>query len=178
MHLPEWEPQKVSGPELPTSRNWPKASIWLTVACTVLAPIGAILGRGMLRRRIGRVHQIVPGSTISRPLSVVLERHGDGEYHYGLLFHATWRGRYTRLSWYSVLDTRLCDRGPVQGWQGHRGQLENDKVEVVVFLPRSWLILQGFLPLQAAIWRRQPYPLQDSNQLLDSFWLESFADQP
>ena len=165
----------VPKPDRSVSRSCSRAALWLAGLCTALAAAGVLTEQGRLRRRVGRMRQMVPGSSIARPVSVVLERHRDGEYHYGLLFRRARRERSTRLSWYSVLDTRLCDRGPISNWQARSGSPAGSELDVVVFLPRSWLVFQGFLPLRAALARREPHRMRDEQLLLESFWLEAYG---
>jgi hypothetical protein len=138
---------------------------------------GLFISQGGFRRRIDHVRQVVPGSVIARPHATVVARHADGEYHYGLLFRAPWRGRDSRIAWHSVLDTRFCDRGPVERWQCNTRSYDGTTIEVVVFLPRSWLILQGFLPLHAVAAVQRPHRLRSPETLLQSFWLEEYEVQ-
>jgi hypothetical protein len=133
-----------------------------------------VVDRGGLRRRVGSVRHMVPGSVLVRPYAATMERHADGECHYGLLFRTPWRGKNSRIAWYSTLDTRLCDRGPIRRWQCNPRSLEGDTLDVVVYLPRSWLILHGYLPLGIALAPGSARSLRDQPSLLRSFWLEEY----
>jgi len=158
----------------PDSLRSCKRRFWLLGAALGLSAIG-LIERGGLRHRVGSVRRMVPESTLVHPASVVVERHNDGEYHYGLLFLVLRHQVQLRLAWYSELDTHLCDRGPIRNWQGRPGYSDDQSLAVVLFLPRSWLILQGFLPLRAGFDRQHPHPLRDQELLLRSFWLEAFG---
>jgi hypothetical protein len=140
----------------------------------LLAIAWVIVDRGGLRRHIAPTWPVVPGSKIVQPASLATERHPDGEYHYGLRFFAPWRGERSRMMWRSRLDTRLSSRGPIEHWQCNTRSYDGHIVEVVVYLPRSWLVLHGFLPLTAAITPGAPQRLRDEPMLLRSFWLEVY----
>ncbi|MGV3724020.1 MAG: hypothetical protein ACO1SX_24270 [Actinomycetota bacterium] len=166
----------AADPGLTVARRRARARLCLFGAWALaIAAAGVLVDRGGLRRRIGHVRRVAPNSTLLYPRSLVLERHGDGEVHYGLLFRTPSRGRYSRLAWHSVLDTHLCDRGPIERWQGRMRSFDEQTLEVIVFLPRSWLILQGFLPLRAGLSRRRPHALRDEKTLLGSFWMEAYG---
>jgi hypothetical protein len=140
------------------------------------------LHRLIVTGRLRRPSQAAPAAHAKRgglapAMRVFAEAGSSGAWHYGLLFYfrregdgAVWQPR-------SALRTWSLRSGPLQQWTLRPLSVQAPVAVRYLLIPRSWLILNGFLPPAAAVWRTREFGLRDEAVLLRAFWLES-QDSP
>lgn len=156
-----------------------RAAGWLAGGL-VLCAWGAVaaLQGGALRVRVpgsplDKEH--TPGVSVYRPVDVTPFRDERGEVHYGLLFELPKGidpGRFEKKC--SLSTGKFTPHGPLAYWalRASPGAARLGYVQFLFLIPRRWLILNGFLGPQAALFRDWKFQLSNSGLLQDSFWLE------
>lgn len=97
--------------------------------------------------------------------------------HYGLLFELP----------DGVADTDVIKRsrrrilpvsshGGLAGWPIRRASPNPDDRNRVIGIPRSWLILYGYLPVTVVFNQDKPAEIRNREKLMQEFWLEVPVD--
>lgn len=105
------------------------------------------------------------------PCGLFAEILDDGQYHYGLLFTLPAGVYPDRVQKCSRLSTR-SRHGTVQQWSLTRPVPFMLPGLYTLLIPRSWLILNGFLPLSVMWQRDKPAFFRREEVLFENFWLE------
>ena len=113
-----------------------------------------------------RVIDTKPGQTSVRPTRVMAEVFEDGCYHYGLVFDEVVHAKpQYRVTWKRVVCSACLLTSLAPPRRLKDGQL-------VRLLPRSRLILFGFLPVGVIFAPRRRFELRSVEVLLSSSWAE------
>jgi hypothetical protein len=147
--------------------------VWPLAGSAGLAATASLLIRsGALRRRGSAAVTCAGPVRVIKPVCALAEVHRQGEWHYGLLFAVPPGAALQGFRKRSSLHTGSLRKGRIEQWNLRRVRSVSGRPAALLLIPRSWLVLNGFLPLAAAVMRRQRFLLRDEQQLLQVFWLE------
>lgn len=135
--------------------------------CVVVPP-------GQSRRGAGTSNLPSSGRTASRlhPGGIYTRIHEDGQCHYGLLFSFPADAAPGEARKRSHFNTQFGGRwGPLERWRLAPDPCGEDGVWRLL-IPRTWLVLHGFLTLKSLLRPDRRYSLNRADELRAGFWLE------
>jgi hypothetical protein len=151
----------------------------LTGSAILAATLYRLIVTGRLRRR--SLPHTLSNTSRNRQLRAArtnAQATADGVWHYGVLFYLPSKVDSAALRKCSELRTWSFRRGPVQSWTLRPFHDQAPVGGGFLLIPRSWLILNGFLSPAAIVWPTRRFPLRDEANLLGAFWLELPGDTP
>lgn len=105
------------------------------------------------------------------PCAPFADRFEDGEIHYGICFRLPPDLAPEAARKCTRFDTH-SRHGTVDQWSLCRPSANMTATHYALLIPRSWLIVHGFLPLSALFRRRDRMQLRCIDRLYAGFWLE------
>lgn len=105
---------------------------------------------------------------------IYAEMHRDGCYHYGLLFFLPKTVVSEQVRSHSRLPTRVPVLvPPIARWHLRADLPGTPERGWVLQIPRTWLLLFGFLPLTVVLRPRAKHIIRHPERLRSVFWLET-----